>query len=101
MLIHVVKSELKNKRFKAIFTRKDGTIYKSVHFGSPPPSRGFIDHGDKRIRRAYIARHKELNEDWTDLYSAGALSRFLIWGHYPDLNKNIERYQKKLDRLNI
>ena len=93
LVVKVVKSERPNKRFKAIFI-KNGDIVKQVHFGSAS-GKTFIDHGDESIKKAYIARHK-VNEDWTDLFSAGALSRYILWGKSSDMQKNIRRYNHML-----
>lgn len=92
--IDVVKSERKDKRYKAIFSHY-GKPFKTVHFGSAS-GRTYIDHHDKQIREAYIARHK--GEDWNNLYSPGALSRYLLWGDSTDLETNIKKYNKKLNK---
>lgn len=91
--MRIEESNRKAKRFVAIFD--DG---QRVHFGSKGSST-FIDHGDKQKREAYIARHRhpKLNEDWNDLRSPGALSRWLLWGDSIDLEENIEEYIRRLN----
>lgn len=64
-----------------------------VHFGLKGGST-YIDHKDKRKRDAYIARHKP-QEDWSDAYSAGALSRYILWGPTNSLTENIRLYKKR------
>ena len=81
-------STRKGKRLMATF--ENG---KTVHFGSAG-SKTYIDHGDKEKRAAYLKRH-EVNEDWTDPYSAGALSRFLLWGDSKDLETNHIAFMKR------
>ena len=84
----VEKSEREDKRLKAIF---DSRV---VHFGSPSPSRAYVDHGDAEKRRAYLARHKP-RENWNNPFSAGALARWVLWGNSTDINKNIGAYRKR------
>jgi hypothetical protein len=80
MDVAITKSERKDKKLKAVFS--DGKI---VHFGGAGCGDFImyskIDHklGDAK-RRAYIARHaKSPGENWSDLRSAGALSRYILW----------------------
>jgi hypothetical protein len=80
MRVKIYESERKDKKLVAEFS--DG---KRVHFGG----RGCGDFilysarsksiGDAK-RRAYIARHsKSPGERWSNLRSAGALSRYVLW----------------------
>lgn len=49
----------------------------TVHFGA----KGYSDytiHNNDDIKRRYIARHK-VNENWNDPYTAGTLSRWILW----------------------
>ena len=80
-------STRRDKRLMATF--QDGRI---VHFGFKG-GRTYIDHGDKEKRKNYLARHK-VNEDWSDPYSPGALSRYLLWGDSADLEKNHRKFMK-------
>ena len=81
-------STRKDKRFMAIF--KNGTI---THFGAKNGNT-YIDHGDKKKRLAYIARHSKNGENWRDPYSAGALSRFILWGDYSLIDGNVAKYNR-------
>lgn len=65
-------STKKAKRFKATFSNG-----KTVHFGSEGGST-FIDHHDEAKKAAYLKRHA-VNENWNDPYTAGSLSRWLLW----------------------
>ena len=80
-----------DKRYTAIF--KDG---KTVHFGQRGGST-YIDHGNKEKRAAYIARHSKNGENWGDPRSAGALSRFLLWGDSTSLRTNIASFKRKFN----
>jgi hypothetical protein len=84
----ITNSDKSDKRLKAIFSNG-----KTVHFGLKGGST-YIDHKDKKKRANYLARHK-VRENWDDPYSAGALSRWLLWGDYPDLEKNHKAFMKK------
>ncbi len=91
MELHIVPSNSKNKRFKAIL--KNMHTQKTIHFGAKEGST-YIDHGDEQKRQNYIKRHKALNEDWGSV-NAGSLSRYILWGDHQDLNKNIKDYKRK------
>ncbi len=87
MLINVIPSNRINKKYKAIFSNN-----KVVHFGSKFGST-YLDHKDIYKRFNYLKRH-EVNEDWMDPYSAGALSAYLLWGNNTNLSKNIYDFNK-------
>lgn len=88
--MQIKPSTRKDKRFMAIF--KNGTV---THFGAKNGTT-YIDEGNKIKRSAYIARHK-VNENWKDPYSAGALSRFILWGDYTSIDGNIASYKRMFD----
>lgn len=77
-----------NKRFMLLTPSQ-----KKIHFGAKNGST-YIDHGDKLKKNNYIKRHSKLNEDWNNIETPGALSMYLLWGKYPDLNKNIKDVEK-------
>jgi hypothetical protein len=85
--MNLIKSTRKGKRFTAVFEDK------RVHFGSKNGNT-YIDHGDKTKRLNYIKRH-QVNEDFDNPYSAGSLSRWLLWGDSTDLYKNLKEFRKK------
>ena len=87
MLLEVVKSNRKNKRYMAIFS--DG---KKTHFGLDTGST-YIDHHDIIKRFNYLKRH-EVNEEWNDPYKAGTLSAYLLWGNHKSLKENIKEFNK-------
>jgi len=82
-------STRQNKRFQATF--KNG---KTIHFGLKG-GETYIDHGDKTKRENYLKRHKA-REDW-NIISAGALSRWLLWGDYKTLDENHQYFMKKFN----
>ena len=84
-------STRKGKRFMVTF--ENG---KTVHFGQAG-GQTYIDHGDKEKRAAYLKRH-EVNEDWTDPYSAGALSRWITWNK-PTLEASMKDFMKRFPNV--
>jgi hypothetical protein len=97
-LVSVSKSDKALKKYKAIFCVCKSKVSmcqppdrKVVHFGSKG-STTYIDGADDVARRNYIKRHR-VNEDWKDGTSAGALSRYLLWGDSTDLDKNISDFK--------
>ncbi len=88
----IVEAQAKTgKRFTAIFRiHKGGKVIKITHFGQHNPKQGtYIDHGDKKKRTAFRARHKK-DLETKDFKRAGYLSYFLLWGDSTSLKQNIE-----------
>lgn len=88
--MYIFPSERQNKRFKAVF--HDNRV---IHFGSKD-GETYIDHHNDVKRMNYIKRHSMLNEDWTNPYSAGTLSRFILW-EKPNLRYAINSYKKRFN----
>jgi len=89
-LLSIKKSPKKDKKYVATFSR-DGRI-KKTHFGSSGMS-DFTKHKDPSRKQRYINRHKK-RENWSDPTSAGALSRYVLWGK-PSLRASISDYKKR------
>lgn len=81
-------STRKDKKLMATFSNG-----KVVHFGAKG-SKTYLDTGDKVKREAYLARHR-VNENWTDPYTPGALSRWLLWGDSTSLEANHQAFMKR------
>lgn len=88
--------EKSGKRYTAIFRiHKGGKVIKITNFGQRNPKIGtYIDHGNKKLRAAYRARHKN-DLDTKDFKRAGYLSYYLLWGDTTSLKKNIELFKNK------
>jgi hypothetical protein len=84
-------STRKDKKLMATFANG-----RTIHFGAKG-SKTYLDHGDKVKREAYLARHI-VNEKWSDPYSPGALSRWLLWGDSTSLEAN---HQAFMQRFNV
>jgi len=91
MKLEIKKSDIKNKKYTAIFN--DGDKKKTIHFGLKG-STTYLDTGDKKLREAYRARHKAVYNKSPPM-SASRLSYEIIWGDSTDINKNIASYKKK------
>lgn len=83
------------KRLIAVFELDNGK-QANIKFGFHKSQGTFYDTGDKKKKAAYIARHK-VRENFNDIMTAGALSRFILW-HDTNLN-NIKKLLKS--RFNI
>ena len=94
-LIRVEPSDVAGKRFTAVFS--DGKKEKKVSFGLKNPKFGtFIDHGDKKKRSAYRARH-QVDLKTNDPMRPGYLSYYLLWGDSKSLAVNIREYKKRFN----
>ena len=91
MRVTIKPSTAKGKKYTAIFYDGDKKI-KTVHFGSAGMS-DFTKHRDEERKQRYLDRHRK-NENWNDKFSAGALSRFILWNK-PTLSASIADYKKK------
>ena len=101
-LCAIVESEKEGKKFDAIFRDKNcpckmkdkvecGRGEKIVSFGAEGMS-DFTKHKDEERKELYLARHKK-NENWENPFSAGALSRWILWNK-PTLKDSIADYKK-------
>ena len=88
--IYLSNSNRKNKRFKAKVNDK------TIHFGAKNGST-FIDHKDVQKKKNYIRRHGAMgNQNWNDLNTAGAWSRWLLWSE-EDIDKAIKKIEGKFN----
>lgn len=82
-------------KYTALFTDPK----KTTHFGQAGAKDYLIySKTSKAIadekRKLYLARH-EKNENWSDPISAGALSRYLLWGQSSSLKQNIIDFKNR------
>lgn len=90
--VFLYESPIKTKKYRAVWFDKDGAKIRHTDFGAKGMS-DYTIHKDPKRKASYIARHKN-NENWTDPYSAGALSRWVLW-EKPDLKDSWNFYKKK------
>jgi hypothetical protein len=90
-LLTIQPSTKADKKMMAMFENNGRT--KTIHFGS----KGMDDYTitkDREQRERYIARH-QANEDWNKPDTAGALSRWILWGDSTSIHKNIADFKKR------
>ena len=93
-LLSVTPSTKAEKKLDAKFETDSGRT-KVVSFGS----KGMDDYTkthDTEQRARYLKRHSG-NENWSKLDSAGALSRWILWGESTSLLKNIASYKNRVN----
>jgi len=90
----VKRSNKEGKKYMAVFTKDDGKT-KTTHFGSKGMS-DYTIHKDKERRKRYLDRHRK-NENWNNYESAGALSRWILWGPSTSLRENIKKYKARFN----
>ena len=93
MKMVIKKSTNPKKKYMAIF-KENGKVVKTTHFGAAGMS-DYTKHKDKTRKKRYITRHKK-RENWRDYKSAGALSRYILWGE-PTLRESIKKYKKRFN----
>ena len=83
-------STTRSKRFTAVFA--DG---RKVSFGQPGATT-YADGASEAKRRSYLARHNPAvtREDWENPYSAGSLSRWILWSE-PSVIAGLRAYRRR------
>lgn len=95
MYIQLDKSDLEQKKYKAVFYDDKRRKLLTVHFGARGYS-DFTQHQDEERKMRYLDRH-QAKENWEDPFSAGSLSRWLLWN-----KKSISAsYNDYLKRFNL
>jgi len=93
------RATAKGKKMKATFYEKgkDGKIKKkkTIQFGSAGMS-DYTIHGDKERRKRYLDRHRK-REDWNNPMTAGALSKFILWGDSTSKQANIRSFKRRFN----
>ena len=93
-LLELIPSPNPDKKYMAVFDLGDGRT-KTTHFGAKP-YQDYTQHHSKLRRMLYLTRHR-FSENWNDPTSAGALSRWILWGPSTSFNKNVEIFKKKFN----
>jgi hypothetical protein len=91
-LIEIKPSTRKTKKYDAFFDINGKS--KKVSFGA----KGMNDYTitkDESAKEQYLIRHQK-NEDWNDPFTAGALSRWILWNK-PTLSAGISDYKKRFN----
>lgn len=77
LIMHVIISKSPNPLKKYVATITNDGIIKNVYFGAAGMSDYTIHKDDDRKQR-YLNRHRK-RENWSDPYTAGFWSRWLLW----------------------
>ena len=80
-------------KYKALFTNGRD---KTTKFGQQGAD-DYTKTKDKEQRARYIERHDRGRENWSDPTSAGALSRYLLWGESTSMVKNLQAYRRRFN----
>ena len=75
--VKIGASPVKGKKLQAVFTNKKTGKTRRTSFGATGYS-DYTKHKDDDRKKSYIARHKA-RENWNNPFSAGALSRWILW----------------------
>lgn len=92
-LLSIKPSSNPDKKYDALFDIDGKT--KTVSFGA----KGYSDYtqNKSKVRRMlYLIRHRK-NEDWTKPDTAGALSRYILWGQSTSLHENIANFKRRFN----
>jgi hypothetical protein len=92
MKFQLIKSPNPEKKWRAVFTDKDG---KETHtdFGDAT-MQDYTQHHDKLRRENYLSRHRA-RENWNDPQTAGALSKWILWGESTSLPVNVRSFKRR------
>ena len=94
--VSIKSSDKAGKKLMATFIRHDKTK-KIIHFGQAGADDYTITK-DKEQRKRYLDRHRN-NENWNKAESAGALSRWILWGPSTSRRENIKSFKKRFKLL--
>jgi len=92
--VSITSSSKSGKKLQAVFTRDNGRT-KTIHFGQAGAP-DFTITKDKAQRKRYLDRHRK-NENWSNPESAGALSRWILWGPSTSRQENIRSFKKRFN----
>jgi RNA recognition motif-containing protein len=80
-------------KWVGVFTDPVTKDERRVSFGA----KGMTDYtlsGDKLRRSNYLSRHRS-REDWNAPMTAGALSRWILWGDSTSLQTNVRSFKRR------
>ena len=98
MILSVVKSPLKNKRFRAIWVDENDKKH-HTDFGQKGAFT-FIDGADESVRKNYIKRHMANPLERAKIVkltpSPAVFSMYLLWGKFDSIEENINELNKMM-----
>lgn len=81
-------------KWVGIFTDEEGKETK-IKFGAKGYE-DFTQHKNRLRRTQYLSRHKS-REDWLNPMTAGALSKWILWGDSPSMDTNVRYFKQKFN----
>ena len=94
MKVIIKPSTNPKKKYTAIFYDETGKKVKTTHFGSAGMS-DFTKNKDPERKKAYLSRHSA-RENWNDKFSAGALSRWILWNK-ETFRESVKNYKSRFN----
>jgi hypothetical protein len=94
VFVQLNKSDIKGKKYTAIFYDNSRRKIRTTHFGSAGMS-DYTKHKDDERKELYLARHRA-NERWDDYMSAGSLAKHILWSK-PTISASYNDYLKKFN----
>ncbi len=90
----IKKSTKPGKKLMAVFSQKDTSRTKTLHFGqSGAPD--YTKTKDKEQKKRYISRHRA-RENWNVPDTPGSLSRWILW-HKETVGASISDYKRRFN----
>lgn len=99
--IKLQKSNRKNKKYMMNFyIKEDAQVKKflTTHFGDNR-FEDYTIHKDENRKNLYLVRHMK-NERWGNFWTAGSLSRFILWNK-KTIDESLKDYANKFDLIII
>lgn len=91
--IYLYVSDKPDKKWMIKFTNPDTGREKTVHFGAAGMS-DFTINKDPERKTRYLKRHRGMGEDYTNIYSPGALAKYILWNK-PTISASIKDTNEK------
>jgi hypothetical protein len=89
--MRLVDSPLKGKKWRMIFDNSKHTDFGAIGYED------YTDHKDPERKERYLNRHRK-NEDWQNPYSAGALSRWILW-NLPTIEASFKDFKRRFPNV--
>ena len=77
-IIYLYKSDKPSKKFYIQYINPTSGRLKKTYFGASNYE-DYTIHKNSKRKMLYLKRHSGMNEDYSNIYSAGALARALLW----------------------
>ena len=102
-IIYLFRSDRPNKKLMIKFINPYTGRENTIHFGGIKPNgepyQDFTIHKNPARKERYLKRHSGMHEDYTNIYTPGALARFILWNK-PTISASIkdtnERFNIKI-----